>query len=177
MNADAMPRFPANFLNAGAVIGLVGGTDHSTGKPLNHYCLTGFWVEDDSPESVWEALVNRRTVACSNGKVSIWTALNGMPMGSRLPVEGAVSIDISASAAREITRVCLIRDGEALGWTDIYAKNANLTLVDTAAVSGRHWYVVTVEGASAYQEGEGIGREVQAASVMAHSSPYFVDIK
>jgi len=177
MKVDSMPAFPGNFLDSGAVIGLVGGTDHSTGKPLNHYCLTGFWVEDDTPEAVWDALVNRRTVACSNGKISMWTDLNGMPMGSELKAGGAVSINVRIAAAREITRVCLIRDGQMLDWTDVHADSANLSLVDRSAAPGRHWYVVTVEGVSAYEEGGVLGRKIQAASVIAHASPYFVDVK
>ena len=52
-------------------LGLVGGSDHSSDAGPNHFCLTGFWVDEVTPEAVWEALWSRRTLAFSNGKISI----------------------------------------------------------------------------------------------------------
>jgi len=63
--------FPANFIAAGAKIGLVGGSDHSRGGPLK-FCLTGFWVEDVTPEAVFASLRRRRTIACASGKLAMW---------------------------------------------------------------------------------------------------------
>ena len=165
-----LPRFPGNFLDAGARIGLVGGSDHSTGKSPNHFCLTGFWVEEATAQGVWDAIINHRTVACSNGKVSLWTDLQGMPMGSEVNVEGGVSITVQVAAARRVRRACLIRDGELLEWVDIGSNAGRLDLADDSVAPGRHWYVVTVEGESAFDE-PGTG-----STVIAHASPYFVDV-
>jgi hypothetical protein len=68
--------FPAAFLQAGADIGLVGGSDHSRGGPLK-YCLTGFWVRELSAEGVFEALRQGRTIASASGKVAMWAAVAG----------------------------------------------------------------------------------------------------
>jgi hypothetical protein len=173
-----LPRFPGNFLNAGARIGLVGGSDHSTGKSPNHFCLTGFWVEEATAQGVWDAIVNRRTVACSNGKVSLWTELNGTPMGSEASVEGRVSIAVRVAAPRKIHRACLIRDGEPLDWVGIGANTAEFVLADDTAAPGPHWYAVTVEGESAFQGslGDDDFTPGAAGAVIAHASPYFVDV-
>jgi hypothetical protein len=181
VRAENMPRFPSNFLDAGAKIGLVGGSDHSTGKSPNRYCLTGFWVDDFSARGVWDAIVNRRTVACSNGKVSLWTEMEGMPMGSELSVGGAVSVGVRLAAPRKIRRVCLMRDGEILEWHRVDSCSIELELVDAAAPPGPHWYVVTAEGTSAFQDAEGDETDGPntghgPGAVIAHASPYFVTV-
>ena len=171
---EPTPRFPGNFLDAGAKIGLVGGSDHSTGKSPNHYCLTGFWIEEYSIQGVWDAIVNRRTVACSNGKISLWTEMAGLPMGSEVSVQGTVSVRVRISAPRRIRRICLIRDGEPLEWTTVDSDSAEIELEDGGAKPGRHWYVATAEGESAFgdlPDGKG-----PAAPAIAHGSPYFVEV-
>lgn len=127
---ESPAQFPANFLDAGATIGLVGGSDHSTGKSPNHFCLTGFWVEERSARGVWEALINRRTVACSNGKISVWTDLEGLPMGSKASISGSVAIDVRLAAARPIRRIGLMRDGEILEWVSVQSNSAQVTFTD-----------------------------------------------
>lgn len=137
-----LPRFPANFLNRGCEIGLVGGTDHSNPDDRNnHFCLTGFWVDEITPEAVWNALWNRRTIAASNGKIAIWT-------GNLVWAKRRVRLRTCLSSARPIRRVTLIRDGEALGWQHVNAKTAELELVDPAPTTNTHWYSVTAEAES-----------------------------
>jgi len=68
------PYFPANFIQAGAKIGLVGGSDHSRGGPLK-FCLTGFWVKELTPQAVFAAIRRQRTIASASGKLAIWITL------------------------------------------------------------------------------------------------------
>ncbi len=159
-----LPAFPTNFLNAGCRVGLVGGSDHSSDFGPNHFCLTGFWVPELSAAAVWEALWERRTVACSNGKIAIWAECHGAPMGQSVTVDGEVRIKTALAAARPVRRVTLVRDGEILGWQDVNATSAELDLVDQPA-PGPHWYSVTAEGESA--------PDLQRP-VLAHASPIFV---
>jgi len=162
-----LPLFPVQFLDAGCKVGLVGGTDHFRARGPNRFCLTGFWVKELSAEGVWEALCNRYTIAMSNARVALHAELAGTPMGgtvSATPDRG-VRVQVAASCARPIMRAALIRDGEMLPWVDIGATAASFELVDPEPAPGRHWYVPTVEVATAYGD---------ARVGYAHASPFFV---
>ena len=86
-------------------------------------------------------------------------------MGHEVTVQGPVTIQASLSCARSILRACLIRDGKTLEWTDIDQQQARIELVDPEPEPGYHWYVVTVEMESAYED-----------TALAHASPYFVTV-
>ena len=159
--------FPSNFLNAGAKLGLVGGSDHSRGGGPNRFCLTGFWVAELTPESIFEALVTRRTIATSNGKVAIYATVAGAPMGESVSVSVPVRVRVQIACATAIRRVCLMRDGQLLEWTDVGAKRATIQLADENVSAGRHWYVVTAEADSV----------LQSPPVLAHASPFFVEVR
>jgi len=163
------PFFPHPYLDAGCKVGIVGGTDHFRRGP-NHYCLTGFWVKNISPEGVWEAIHNRFTFGMSDAKVALATHLDGQPMGSPVilgsPAE--VRIQLSVSCGRNVLRATLIRDGEILPWVDVGAHSAVFELLDPAPAPGRHWYVPTVQVETAYDSDQ---------SGFAHASPYFVTVE
>jgi len=162
---EQFPLFPSNFLNAGARVGLVGGSDHSRGKGPNHFCLTGFWVAGVGSEAVLDAIRNRRTIASANGKVAIHATLAGELMGGCVSVSGPLRVRADVASAGTIRRVGLMRDGEMLAWTDLAERSASLELVDRAATAGRHWYAVTAEADSTLRE----------PPVLAHASPFFVE--
>jgi hypothetical protein len=160
------PRFPNNFLDAGAKVGLVGGSDHSRGGGPNRFCLTGFWVPELTPRAVLEALRERRTVAVSNGKVAIHATLNGVPFGGEVSVQGEVRVRAQLAAAHPVRRAALMRDGEILQWQEVGAREATLELLDPAPEPGRHWYVVTAEADSSAVH----------PPALAHASPFFVTV-
>lgn len=164
---DGQPRFPVNFLNGGAKIGLVGGSDHSSPKDLkNHFCLTGFWADEPTAEGVWKALWNRKTLAASNGKIALWPTVEGAVLGEEVKAAGPVRVRVRFAAARPVTRMTLIRDGEILPWTAVNAANGEIELTDPDAAAGARWYCVTAEGESA--------PDLQAP-VLVHASPFFVN--
>jgi hypothetical protein len=164
---EGLPAFPVNFLNAGCRVGLVGGTDHSSDPGPNHFCLTGFWVDEVTPEAVWDGLWNRRTIALSNGKIAIWAECAGQGIGEQVRADGPVKVTAWLSSARPIKRVTLVRDGEILGWREIGGKEAKVELVDENPLSGEHWYSVTAEAESSPD----IPRPV-----LGHASPFFVQM-
>ena len=164
-----LPFFPSNFLNAGAHIGLVGGSDHARGfdKSRNRFGLTGFWVPELTPEDVFVALKNRRTTACANGKIAAWATLDGSPAGSELEAEAPVVIDVQVASATPLRRVALLRDGELLPAHEVDTTRTTLHLADADATPGRHWYVV-------YAEAEPI---LEGRATVCFTSPFFVDVR
>jgi len=164
---EQFPLFPSNFLNAGARVGLVGGSDHSRGKGPNHFCLTGFWVAGIGPAAVLDAIRSRRTIAAANGKVAIHATLAGEPMGGCVSVSGPLRLRADVASAGTIRRVGLMRGGRMLAWTELAERSASVELVDREAAPGRHWYAVTAEADSALRE----------PPVLAHASPFFVELR
>ncbi len=162
-NGNKSELFPTNFLNAGCRVGIIGGTDHYRGVGPNHFCLTGFWVKERTAEAVLEAMRNRRTVGMADAKIGLWASLNGQPMGSEVTVQEEVAIDVSVTCASGIRRACLIRDGELLPWQDVNSTATTITLTDLNPPSGEHWYVVTVEAETVFDD-----------TAIAHASPFFV---
>lgn len=162
------PRFPNQFLDSGCKLGLLGGSDHFRQGP-NRFCLTGFWVRDLTPEGVWEAILNRWTLAMSDGRAAMSVYLGEHPMGSSISLEPGqgVRIRVSASCAHGVRRATLIRDGDILPWIKVGAETADFDLVDEEPEPAPHWYVPTLEIGTAY--GDDVG--------YAHASPYFVYIE
>ena len=164
---ENMPAFPNNFLNAGARVGLVGGTDHASGGETNSFCLTGFWVEEETPRGVFSAIRNRKTFASSNGKLAMYTECHGLPMGEETAADGSVEITCVMSSAHTIRRVALLRDGALLDWVDVGAGSATVTLRDDDVDPGNHWYVVTAEAEAA----------LAGRITVGQSSPHFVTVR
>jgi hypothetical protein len=156
----------SKFLNAGKRVGLTGGTDHCEGYGANHLCLTGIWVDEITPDAVWDAMWNRRTVAVSKGKLAIWSQCEGAGPGEEAHVSGPVRIQAWVSCATPLRRVCLIRDGEPLAWQEVSGNSAQIELIDKDATPGEHWYSVTAEAISQFH----------GQSILGHASPIFVQV-
>lgn len=183
-------HFPCNFLNGGAKIGLVGGTDHDTAMVVNHLGYTGFWTEQPGAQGVLEALRNRRTFAASNGHAQIWTECEGQPMGAEVTVEGCVRIQAQVCAARPVRRAALVRDGVLLEWHETEpAEECTIILEDTPQ-PGQHWYAVAVCCDSVFSESDHLERHARTISMrtpvgmqnrnehcMVFSSPYFMTVR
>ncbi|MFW5923288.1 MAG: hypothetical protein ACOCSQ_02775, partial [Planctomycetota bacterium] len=163
---DNHPRFPSNFLNGGCRLGFVGGSDHNRGAGRNHFALTGFWVDEITPEAVWDALWNRRTIATSNGKLAVWATCGEAELGRNTGVEGDVRLNVSASCASGLKCAYLIKDGTPQEPLQLTGRTATFELDDPSPAPGPHWYCVTVEGHCPYD---------RYRPIVCHASPVFVD--
>jgi hypothetical protein len=157
------PPFPTNFLNAGARLGLVAGTDHCGGVGPNHFGLTGFWLPEVTPEAVWQCLRERRTIACSNGKLAVWATLNDAIIGEEVTVGDRVRVQVELACARPIRRVCLLRNGEPVDWVPVEAETARMELTTSCFSPDPQWYSVTAEAEGALAD----------VPLLAHASPFF----
>ncbi len=158
------PPFPNNFLSAGAKLGLVGGTDHCGGVGANHFGLTGFWTPEITPEAIWNCLRQRRTIACSNGKLAVWAEIDGHPIGDELLVEDRFTVKVELASARPIRRVGLLHKQGDIDWHDVNAKQTCLEIDSTDFfMPDPQWFCVTAEGEGTLQD----------APLIAHASPFF----
>ena len=163
-----LPLFPTNYLNAGARIGLVGGSDHSRGyEPgKNGFCLTGFWLAEPTPAGVFDALRKRRTFASANGKLAVLAALAGNGRAESAPLRAPVRVEIQASCAWPIRKITLLRDGQPVARETLDATVCDGDLTDPAPPAGRHWYAAQVEADSALAD----------RTTLAYSAPIFVEV-
>jgi hypothetical protein len=163
-----LPLFPTNYLNAGARIGLVGGSDHSRGfEPnKNRFCLTGLWLSDPTPAGVFEAVRTRRTFASANGKIALAAELAGNGRAEGEPVRGPLSIAVRAACAWPIRKITLLRDGQPVAEERLEATTCDGDLADPAPPAGRHWYAAQVEADSA----------LAGRPALAYSAPVFVEV-
>ncbi len=165
-NDPGLEAFPANFLDLGARLGLLGGSDHNGGRGVNHYCITGIWADEPTAEGVWRALWQRKTVACQNAKLAVWTDLAGRPMGADAPVVDRLTVRAEIAAAGELRRAALLMNGQLGPWTDLDGRRATVELSAGYYGPSRAWACVAVEADSAYQD----------APALAFSTPHLVSL-
>ncbi len=163
---DQGPIFPNNFLDAGARIGLVGGTDHAIKWEPHSFCLTGFWVDEASPRGVFKALKSRKTFACSNGKLALHTDCTGRPMGEAVECSAQVRITCRYACSQPVEWIALMRDGKLLEKHAVRNRTGKITLTDSDVGPGRHWYVACAEADS----------RIEGLKILAQASPYFVTV-
>jgi hypothetical protein len=165
-NDPNLPAFPANFLNAGRRLGLLGGSDHNGGRGVYRYCLTGLWVPSPTREAVWGALWNRRTIASGNGKIAIWPTCNAATLGESTTAVESVTIRARLSAPRPIRSAFLLRNGEEVDRVEVGETSAEVAFTVPFYCAGHYWFSVSAEADSAYQD----------APAIAHATPIFVTL-
>ena len=153
--------FPVNFIHErGARIGFCAGSDHAGNSPSS----TGFWVREVSGPGVFEALRERRTIACCRGKAAIWTRVDGQPMGSVVEAAGPVGIDALIASPVPIATVSLWRDDQWLEHRAVTGERVAVRFTD-APGPGEHHYVVRAQSIA---DGFPVG------PLVAYSSPTYV---
>jgi len=169
--------FPNPYLDNGVMVGLVGGTDHSRGGRIfdgipNNFCLTGFWVKEYSVKGVFDSILNRQTIAVSNGKIAAYACLEDTVMGGQCTQKSPVRIKCYYSSGTPVKQAFLIRDSKIINSKDIPSKGftsemGELDFVDSDVLLGNHWYSVGFKGDS----------KCWNAKITAHCSPIFITIK
>ena len=130
-------------LRAGYRLAFLGNSDSHRIVPGMGGALTGVWAESLTREALLEALWAKRCFATNGDRPVIDVRVNNSPMGSRVSVEGDVTVDCEVRAPRVITTVDLFRDGEAVLTRKVGKKQAALSLTDSPS-SGKHFYHIQV---------------------------------
>lgn len=115
-------------LAKGLRLGFVGGTDNHRGHPgsrmdtmggINFRLrplggITAVLAEECTRESLWEALLARRTYATTCEQIQLDFSVNGACMGSSVPPDSAYGIRLAAIGTSELEQVDIIRDGRGV---------------------------------------------------------------
>lgn len=113
-------------LAKGLRLGFVGGTDNHRGHPGSRMDtmggisfrlrpvggITAVLASECTRESLWEALLARRTYATTCEHILLDFSVNGAIMGSAIAAEAEFTIRVAVIGANEIDRIDVIRDGE-----------------------------------------------------------------
>lgn len=92
--------------------GVVGSSDHHNAFPGSYgYGRMGVWAEDITRESIWNALVQRRTYALTGDRIDLAFSVNGQLMGDICP------------PARKRKLAVEVRGGGALDCVDVLHNN------------------------------------------------------
>ncbi len=99
-------------LKKGKVFGFVGSTDHHAGFPGSYGdCLLAVKAEDNTRESIMNAIKARRTYALTADKIKCDFSVNGHDFGEVVDVEkGARNISFSVEASDYIDKVVIFKN-------------------------------------------------------------------
>ena len=136
--------FPANFLMAGARIGLIAASDHARGGPLK-FCLTGFWVNEVTPQAVFDALRERRTIGAISGKMAVWLKAPNVEMGQAGNATLPIQLVAELASAHPLRNIRLWRDGEWIAQKSLSSHAESVVLQDEKVSPGEHCYIVRAE--------------------------------
>ncbi len=136
--------FPANFIQAGTRIGLITASDHARGGRLK-FCLTGFWVSEVTPQAIFDALRERRTIGSISGKMAVWLKAQEVEMGQVGNAASPVRLVAELASARPLRNVRLWRDGEWMEQKTLSSNAESVVFHDENASPGEHCYIVRAE--------------------------------
>jgi hypothetical protein len=99
-------------LEQGAIVGVVGSTDHHSAHPGSYgHGKLGVWATDLSRNAIWAAIKQRRTYALTGDSIELEFTLNDTIMGSIAPPSDTRDVNIT---------VC---GGDAIDYIDIVHNN------------------------------------------------------
>ncbi|GFZ80270.1 Tat pathway signal sequence [Paenibacillus marchantiophytorum] len=90
--------------------GFVGSTDHHAGYPGSYGDgRLAVWAEAKTRESIWEALLARRTYAVTGDKIACRFTLNGAPMGSEVKANHR-RLELEVTACDQIDKIVVYKN-------------------------------------------------------------------
>ena len=142
-------------LKRGVRLGFTGGSDTHSGRPggsarePREYWggLTGVWAMELTRRSLFEAIKARRTYALTDKRITLKFKLNNFWMGSEIPFDENVEIEVEAWAPEKIAKVEIMKNGDlfkSINGTDDVMKIRITDKIDKPAFY--HCRITTVDG-------------------------------
>ena len=95
-------------LQQGALVGVVGSTDHHSGHPGSYgHGRAGVWADSLTRDGIWSAIRARRTYALTGDRIALQFGLNNAVMGEVAPAsaERAIAVDVVGGDAIDYVEV------------------------------------------------------------------------
>jgi Protein of unknown function (DUF3604) len=160
---DDPGHFAQDALNKGNIYGFVSFSDHRS----THNSWAAIWVENETRESLFDAMLARRTYAASD-EILLRVTAGGHMVGEqfRAAVSEPPELDIEVEAPDEILRVDVVKDGEYVFTRRPGGRQARFTYRDASPEVGSAYYYVRVF----QRDSENPGGDPE----IAWASPFFV---
>lgn len=152
--------FWRDALRRGAKMACIGGSDDHHGFPglimektshpnlkYRYPGLTGVLAKDNSLESIFEALRNKRTYAFMGGRIYIDFRINNHYMGKEVSIDGRREVYFKIDADGPIKRIMLVKNLEDYMYFDAFAnsKSYEKLIYDYEKVNDTDTYYLRVE--------------------------------
>lgn len=148
-NPQIENKFMQSALAQGLKFAVIGASDNHDSHPgrsgWGKYPggLAGFWVDDLTRESVWDALWNYQTYATSFDRIYMEFKLNGREMGASITASGPLKLAAYVIGKTDKVSVSVIRDNEEIYTQSSVSGLLELDFEDEPPV-GEHFYYLRV---------------------------------
>lgn len=153
------PRSRQNTMQGGLALGhrfgVVGSTDHHNASPGSYGSgRSGVWANAKDSDSIWKALLQRKTLALSGDPIMVAWFLNDKPLGEVVEASDQVMLDGYVIAIERLSKVEVLSDGNTIKcYTEFPSHSSNRKRFNFACGWGSRdmdcdWSIsVRVEGA------------------------------
>jgi len=172
MEIDRFVEALHRLLASGLRLGFIGGSDNHARNPGLGGALTGVWAEENTRESIFAALWDRRIFATTGIRPDLRFQVSDAFMGGETRTDVPPQIRVRVSCDRPIERITIVRDGALVHAEDFQAESAELCWQDTACTPGPHYYYAHVRFAGT--EVSPFWNCASAVGVNAWTSPVWV---
>ena len=136
--------FTIRRLKEGARFGFIGSSDSHRACPGLGGALTGIFADELTPESLFDAYRNRRTVATQGFRLFVDFRVNGVFIGGEGSASGPPEVEAAVRANDPIESVEVVRDGAVIHRIEPNAAECELRFRDETAAPGERFYFLRV---------------------------------
>lgn len=172
MGIDRFVEALHRLLASGLRLGFIGASDNHERNPGLGGAVTGVWAAENTRESVFDALWNRRVFATTGIRPELRFQVADAFMGGETHTDVPPQIRVHVLCDRPIERITIVRDGVLVRAEDFQAESAELLWQDTTCTPGRHYYYAHVRFAGT--EANPYWNCASAVGVNAWTSPVWV---
>lgn len=132
-------------LKSGERFAFIGSSDTHRAVPGLGGALTGIYAKEHTPESLFEAYRQRRTIATQGLKTVIDFTVGGIFIGGEGIIENIPEIKLYIKCENQIEYAEIIRDGDVIKRIDGFEKGMFCEFYDEFVTPGEHFYFVKVK--------------------------------